>query len=42
MARARSRRFTIPKCEACNGTGKDAKGRDCRVCGGTGVGTDWH
>jgi DnaJ-class molecular chaperone len=37
-----SGRMPQPKCEACNGTGQDAKGRDCRTCGGTGIGTDWR
>jgi DnaJ-class molecular chaperone len=37
-----SGRIPQPKCEVCNGTGQDAKGRDCRTCGGTGIGTDWR
>lgn len=35
-------RTALQKCSACNGTGKDSKGRFCPACGGTGTATDWH
>lgn len=35
-------RTTVEKCATCNGTGKDAKGRYCSACAGTGTATDWH
>lgn len=42
LARSPRPRTTVEKCAACNGTGKNAKGRDCSACAGTGVATDWH